>query len=58
MRSRLAVAGQAAYDVGDERLSALIDLMFCGSSPLGGEWRLRGSRRPSPAPGWMGLNSQ
>ena len=28
LRSRLAVAAQAACDVGDERLSALIDLMF------------------------------
>ena len=28
LRSRLAVAAQAACDVGDERLSALVDLML------------------------------
>ena len=51
LRSRLAFAAQAACDVGDERLSALIDLMLLWLLAAGhSEWRLLGSRRRRAAP--------
>ena len=51
LRSRLAFAAQAAFDVGDERLSAVIDLMLLWLLAAGhSEWRLLGSRRRSAAP--------
>ena len=60
LRSRLAFAAQAACDVDDERLSALIDLMLLWLLAAGqAEWRLLGSRRRSAAPwGDPRLNSQ
>ena len=58
-RSRLAVAAQAACDVGDERLSALIDLMLLwllAARAVGMAIARVSSSEPST---WVdGLNSQ